>query len=423
MPFAQRLEEVRHGFERSFWVANVSEIFERLAYYGSFASLSTYLSESLNFPTVQTTSLTGLFGFVWLLAVFGGAVADRLGFRRALSLAYFLLSAAYFLLGSISAPWLAPARHLVPDFYFVAFIVLLPALGIALVKPCVVGTTASGSKENVRALGYSIYYTMVNIGGLLGPWTGSWAKHHLGAGKIFLIASVAVGVMFLFVLLFFREPKRIDSSPAPSLSQTARNFLTVASNPKFMAFLLIFTGYWIVFWQQWIVMPVFLHQYVNKDIDVEKILMTDSIIVITCTILLNFLTKRIAAFTAIILGTLITGLSWIILAIHPTMLGAIAAIAVLAIGEIIHQPRYYEYVSRLAPEGQQGTYMGFAFLPLGIGSLIGGWFGGKVLHYFGEVQGQPQLTWYVITGVGVLTALLLLVYDRIVKPSQAQTAS
>src|SRR5215475_4024736 len=419
MPFAQRLEEVRHGFERSFWVANVSEIFERLAYYGSFASLANYLHETLNFPTEQTGTLTGIFGgMVWFLAIFGGAVADRLGFRRALSLAYLILAGSYFLLGSVSAPWLASARNLVPLGVFVGFILILPALGVSLVKPSVVGTTASASRENVRSLGYSIYYTMVNIGGLLGPYTGSWAKHHLGAGKIFLIASAAVARMFFFVLLLFREPKRLDAAPPPSLAQTARNFSTVLGNPKFMLFLLIFTGYWIVFWQQWIVMPVFLHQYVNKDIDVERILMTDSIIVITCTILLNYLTKRINAFSAIIVGTLITGLSWIILALHPSFWGAVAAIAVLAIGEIIHQPRYYEYVSRLAPEGQQGTYMGFAFLPLGIGSLIGGWFGGKLLHYFGEVQGKPALTWYVITGVGVLTALLLLIYDRIAKPGR-----
>jgi len=418
MAFVQRLGEVRHGFERSFWVANISEIFERLAYYGSFASLANYLHETLNFPTEQTGTLTGIFGgMVWFLAIFGGAVADRLGFRRALSLAYLILAGSYFLLGSIGAPWLAPVRNLFPLSVFVGFILILPALGVSLVKPSVVGTTASASRENVRSLGYSIYYTMVNIGGLLGPYTGSWAKHHLGAGKIFLIASVAVAAMFFFVLLLFREPKRVEPKPAVSFSQTARNFLTVASNPKFMLFLLIFTGYWIVFWQQWIVMPVFLHQYVNKDIDVERILMTDSIIVITCTILLNFLTKKMAAFTAIIVGTLITGLSWLILALHPTMWGAVAAIAVLAIGEIIHQPRYYEYVSRLAPEGQQGTYLGFAFLPLGIGSLIGGWFGGKTLHYFGEVAGKPQDAWYVITGVGLLTTILLLIYDRIVKPS------
>ena len=110
---------------------------------------------------------------------------------------------------------------------------ILPALGISLVKPCVVGTTARASKENVRSLGYSIYYTMVNIGGLLGPFTGSWARRHLGAGKIFLIAAVAVGFMFLFVLLFFREPKRTSTVAAPSIAETIRNFLVVLGNPKF----------------------------------------------------------------------------------------------------------------------------------------------------------------------------------------------
>jgi dipeptide/tripeptide permease len=418
MSFSQRLEEVRTGFERPFWVANISEIFERLAYYGAFASLANYLRETLSFPTEQTGTLTGIFGgMVWFLAIFGGAVADKLGFRRALALAYAILAGAYFLLGSIAAPWLAPIRSAVPLSLFVGFILVLPALGISLVKPSVVGTTARASRENVRSLGYSIYYTMVNIGGLLGPFAGSLARRYLGAGKIFLIAAAAVFAMFFFVVAFFREPKREDDVPVPSIEETLRNFATVLGNPKFMLFLLIFTGYWIVFWQQWIVMPVFLHEYVGKDIDVERILMTDSIIVITCTILVNYLTKKIPAFSAIIAGTFITGISWLILAFYPSLWGAVAAIAVLAIGEIVHQPRYYEYVSRLAPAGQQGTYMGFAFMPLGIGSLVGGWFGGKVLHHFGEVMHRPQWTWFVIAGVGVATTLLLLLYDRVVKPS------
>jgi len=422
MSFQQRLQDVRTGFERPFWVANISEIFERLAYYGAFASLANYLRETLSFPTEQTGTLTGIFGgMVWFLAIFGGAVADKLGFRRALSLAYAILAGAYFLLGSIGAPWLAPVRSAVPLSFFVGVILILPALGISLVKPCVVGTTARASRENVRSLGYSIYYTMVNIGGLLGPFAGSLARRYLGAGKIFLIAAAAVFAMFFFVLAFFREPKRVDEKPTPTIAETLRNFATVLGNPKFMLFLLIFTGYWIVFWQQWIVMPVYLHEYVNKDIDVERILMTDSIIVITCTILVNYLTKKIPAFSAIIVGTFITGISWLILAFYPSMWGAIATIVVLAIGEIVHQPRYYEYVSRLAPPGQQGTYMGFAFVPLGIGSLVGGWFGGKVLHHFGEVLNKPQWTWFVITGVGVVTTVLLLVYDRMVRPKSAES--
>ncbi len=417
MSLARRIAEVREGFERSFWVANVSEIFERLAYYGSFASLANYLRETLNFPTQQTGTLTGIFGgMVWFLAIFGGAVADKLGFRRALSLAYLLLTVAYFLLGSIGAPWLAPVRNTVPLELFVGCILILPALGISLVKPSVVGTTARASKENVRTLGYSIYYTMVNIGGAAGPLAASLARRHLGAGKIFYIAAAVVFVMFFLVVTLFREPKRSDDVPKPSVGETLRNFLTVMRNPKFMIFLLIFTGYWIVFWQQWIVMPVYLHEYVNKDIDVELVLVTDSILVISCTIVVNYLLRKVAAFSAIVLGTLVSSLCWLVLVWRPSMWGAVGAIAVLAIGEMIQQPRYYEYISRLAPPGQQGTYMGFAFLPLGIGSLIGGWFGGKMLHYFGEEIGKPEYAWYTIVIVGLVTTMLLWIYDRIVRP-------
>src|SRR5215470_19150415 len=135
MSFEQRWEEIRSGFERSFWVANISEIFERLAYYGSFASLANYLRETLSFPTEQTGTLTGIFGgMVWFLAIFGGAVADRLGFRRALSLAYLILAGAYFLLGSIGAPWLGPVRNAMPLSLFVGCILVLPALGVSLVR-------------------------------------------------------------------------------------------------------------------------------------------------------------------------------------------------------------------------------------------------------------------------------------------------
>ena len=70
MSFGQRLQEIRDGFEPAFWVANISEIFERLSYYGAFSSLANYLHESLNIPTEQTGALTGLFGgMVWFLAI------------------------------------------------------------------------------------------------------------------------------------------------------------------------------------------------------------------------------------------------------------------------------------------------------------------------------------------------------------------
>jgi MFS family permease len=117
---------------------------------------------------------------------------------------------------------------------------------------------------------------------------------------------------------------------------------------------------------------------------------------------------------------LVTAVAWLIIAARPSVLTAVLALAGVALGEIILSPRYYEYISRLAPPEQQGTYLGFAFLPIGIGSLIGGWFAGLLLHHFGEVQHQPQRIWWVVTAVGVATALLLWIYDRLVEPAKSE---
>jgi len=417
LTFSERLREIRTGFERPFWVANISELFERLSYYAAFASLARYLHETLNFRVDQASSLTGLFGgLVWFLAVFGGTVADRLGFRRSLSLAYLILSCSYFLLGSLGAPWMAPVRNAVPLVVLVTFVLMLPALGVALVKPCVVGTTARASKENVRSIGYSIYYTLVNIGGAAGPYVASWVHQHMRVENVFRVAALSVFAMFFAVLLLFKEPRRSGDVATVSLSQSAKNFWTVLSNPRFMVFLLIFSGYWVVYWQEFIILPLYIHDYIDPRANTELLLVAGPLTVIALQLLVSFLTQRIPAFRAITLGTLISGLASLILIAHPTVPMAVLTLITISLGEIVLSPRYYEYISRLAPPGQQGTYMGFAFLPIGIGSIIGGWFGGKLIHHFGEVTHQPGRIWWAVVAVGVATAGLLWIYDKTLKP-------
>lgn len=458
--FSERFEEIRTGFERSFWIANLSEIFERLSYYAAFASLALYLQNQLKFSTEQTGTLTGIFGgILWFLAIFGGAVADRLGFRRALSIAYLILASAYFLLGSIGASWLAPLRNAMPLELFVGGILILPALGAALVKPCVAGTTACASSKSSRALGYSIYYAMVNIGAAAGPYLASWTHHHLGVANVYRVAALSVFAMFFVVLFFFQNPHKSGDAPLPSVAAVARNFCMVLGNyrlvlpvclaalalriaswvfpsfsiswwiwlallalvlaglSRFMWFLVIFSGYYVIYWQMYISLPGYIHGYINANADVEMILGTDGLTVICLILATSYLLRKVAALQAVVLGTAISSISWLILAFRPTVWGAVLTLFVLALGEMIQQPRYYEYIAQLAPPGQQGTYMGFAFLPIGLGSLIGGWFGGTLVHHFGEVTHQPARIWWSVTAVGLVTAALLWIYDKTARPA------
>ena len=449
MSSGERWHEIRSGFHPSFWIANGTELFERLAYYGTTAVLAIYLSEQLHFSQETTGWFLGIFGFVvWFLPVLGGTLADRFGFRRALMFAYLVMTVGYFLLGSLSAPWMQSIRQAMGDKWLVLAILLIPALGPSVVKPCVAGTTARASAENVRSLGFSIYYTIVNIGGTLGPIVAYMVRKQLGWGleSVFRVSALSVFLMFWATFFFFREPARPGDHKTASVGEALKNMLVVLGNFRFMLFLLIFSGYWIVYWQVFIGMPLFIRSYVSPQGNVDLWIAADAATVIFFQILVSFLTRKISAVPAITLGIVITSLSWIVLAVHPTSPGAAAAVAsvfqlfgkavvidpaapmvvlalvVVALGEMTQSPRYYEYVSRLAPPGQEGMFMGYAFLPIAIGYFVSGVLAGHLLHHFGEVVHKPGQMWWVISGIGFATALLMWIYNALVSPQQAKSS-
>jgi len=332
------------------------------------------------------------------------------------------------------------------------------------VKPVVAGTTARASNESVRSIGYSIYYTLVNIGGMLGPGVAFLVRRSLGIENVFRVSALFVFLMFFATLAFYKEPSRSGEQAVPSVVAAIRNMLVVlgkyklfltisgvailakvlsllmhfslplwfwlitlvlalATLSRFMWFLVIFSGFWIVFWQEFISLPLFLRGYVNPNAKTDLLLMLEPATVILFQIVVSYLTRRIPTFTAMTVGILISSFSWLILLLHASTAFVIAALFVLALGEIVQSPRYYEYISRLAPPGQQGTYMGYAFLPIAIGYLIGGRLGGYLVHYFGDVLHRPEQMWWVVSAIGFATTLLMWIYNIVFKPIAAADSS
>jgi len=422
--FRQRWQEIREGFERAFWVANITEVFERIGYYGVNAVLAIYLHENLKFSETEAGDIIGYFGgVVWFLPIVGGTLADRYGFRRSLAAAYLILAAGYFLLGSLGAEWMAPLREALPLSTLVLILLTIPALGPAIVKPCVVGTTARASSETVRSVGYSIYYTLVNVGGMLGPLMAFFVRESIGVENVFRVCALSVLLMFFGVVLFYQEPKRSGEQPVASLGTAFRNMALVLTNGKFMTFLLIFSGFYVVFWQEFIALPLYVSGYVDANAKIELLLTIDPLCIILFQIAVSYVTRKIAPFSAMTLGLLVASCSWLLLTVgDPTWsvkgipVWPAIALVVLSLGEMILSPRLYEYVSRLAPAGQQGVFMGYAFLPVAIGFVIAGAMGGRLVEYFGKELGQPQQLWWVVSGWGLASTALMWVYDRVNRP-------
>ncbi len=419
MSVSDRWKEIRTGFATPFWVANGTELFERLAYYGLSAVLAIYLHERLRFTEEQTGSLQGIFGFVvWFLPIFGGALADRLGYRRILSLAYLVLSIGYFMIGSITADWLAPVRAAIPLYWVVLVILMIPALGPGLVKPVVAGTTARASTEAMRSFGFSIYYTLVNIGGALGPLVGSAVRRSVGVQNVSYVSALFAFAMFVVTILFFRELPVPAEHQVQTVGAAARNLLRVVSTPRVMVFLLIFSGFYVVFWQVYVGLPLYVREHVNAQSPIDALISIEGFSVIALTVVVAWLTRRLRPITTMASGVLITGLSWLLLTVSGSTPFIAATLVGVAIGELTQAPRYYEYISKLAPKGQEATFIGFAFLPIAIGYLVGGPLGGWLVRYYGTAGRTPSSMWFVVTGIGIATAASLWIYDRVVRPPE-----
>ena len=68
-------------------------------------------------------------------------------------------------------------------------------------------------------------------------------------------------------------------------------------------------------------------------------------------------------------------------------------------------------------------FFALLFLPIAIGYFIAGPLGGYLLREFGEVLREPQQMWWVVVAIGVVTAALMGLYDKIVSPRASSATS
>jgi POT family proton-dependent oligopeptide transporter len=413
---------LRSGFSRTFWVANVLELFERFAYYGSKAVLVVFIAEQVGLGATTAGFLAGsVFNtLLYFLPVLAGTIVDRFGFKRSLLACFAIFSVGYFLIGLGGLPMGQPFVQAVGPKAWMLMALVVTAIGGSLIKPSIVGTVARTTTDETKALGYSIYYTLVNIGGAVGPFIALAVRENVGISYVLVVSSLTSLALFAATAIFYKEPRRAaDAPPARSMARVLADMGLVFGNFRFMLFLVIFSGFWAMFWHVFYALPFYVKDFLKYP-RFEVIETVDAMTIIVVTIPATALARRLRPLAAMVLGFVLATACWFIMGSVPTIAGAVVGMMVFALGEAIQSPRFYEYVANLAPPDQVGTYMGFAFLPIAIGTFIAGWSSGYLVKHYveGGNAAAPQM-WYVVGSYGVVSTILMIVYDRFVAPKRA----
>src|SRR5215468_5667834 len=184
------------GHPRGLSTLFFTEMWERFSYYGMRALLILFLVASVKTGGFGLTDQTaaaiyGLYtGFVYLMALPGGWVADRiLGQRQTVFVGGCIIAAGHF---SMALPT-------VPSFYLGLVLIVI---GTGLLKPNVSAMVADLYPEggSRRDAGFSVFYSGINVGALAGPlvcgFLGEKINWHLGFG--------AAGIGMILGLIQYR---------------------------------------------------------------------------------------------------------------------------------------------------------------------------------------------------------------------------
>ena len=393
-------------YHASFWTANLSELFERVAFYGMTTILVLFLTKSRGFPNSTAIVVGGYFGlFTYGLAAFSGFLADALGYRRAMLSAYALLAVGYFLTVTVQGT--------VP----ILGALLLVAFGASLIKPSITGTVQKVCTEPQRALGFSIYYTLVNIGGFIGPNLGGQIRDRMGVEPVFYASAAAAAVAFLLVLLTFREPAAAAATAERKrFGAFLADFGRVLVNWRLMTLILLVAGFWSMFFQFYGPLPL----YLTDDLKVSSgalgfVISLDALAIVGLQVVVGYLVRNLVPGRAIFVAALVAAAGIAVIGLVPSIWIVGLGILIFSIGEMIYSAHFYRYLGSIAPPDQVGMYMGFAFLPIALGYFLAGLIGGPAYEYFRNTLHQPQLMWFAFAAVGVVAAFGLLLLTPLLR--------
>lgn len=453
-------------FPPVYWLVILFEFFERGAYYGMMSILAVYLTDKLNFAVTEAGSVLGIIQpIVYFLPILSGAIADKVGYRRTLTIAFSLLGIGYFLVSQSTE-------------YTTVFISLsVMAIGAGTFKPIISGTIARVTNEHNSALGFGIFYWAINLGAFLFPLFIVPYLKSMSWNYVFIASSICTGLMIIPTVLFYVEPEQEKSinktkeKLSTIIFDVIKKIATVCVDWKFILFILIYSLFWVLYFQMYGTVLWYVQMFVdaaplnkfisgifgiNWSFDVEHVTVINAFTIILLQLIISKIVQNTKPIPTIIVGFSLATIGMAMLALSSNIWFFVAGLFTFSVGEMTAHPKYISYLGLIAPPDKKATYLGFGFLYGVFGSAIGSFLGANLYNklvnvpmllelrlrlskigvalsenaslaealkmaeefdisrYDIMIYGNPTKLWFIFCLIGVTAVLFLLLYIKFI---------
>jgi dipeptide/tripeptide permease len=304
------------------------------------------------------------------------------------------------------------------------------AVGAGLFKPIISGTLARTTNAGNSSFGFGVYYWMINVGAFLAPLVVSYLKG-FSWNYVFIASSLYCALMLLPTIFIFRDP------PKPENTKTLKDVLgsaaMVLGDARFMLMIFVYSGFWILYFQNFGSVLWFLRDFVNTvpidnffasigiplKFDAEHVTVVNAGTIILLQVVVSRIVKNTNPLLTMVAGIALGVVGFICLAFATNVWIFVLGIAVFSIGEMTAHPKYYSYIGLVAPADKKAVYMGYAFLYGVIGSLVGSNLGGAMYEAIlkplvGQTDIETELRnfWMIFALLGFIAMAGLFLYNK-----------
>jgi MFS family permease len=417
--------------DRAVQVLVVNQLAINIGFFMLMPFLPGYLTGDLGFAAwmvglvvgVRNLSQQGLF-------LLGGTLSDRIGYRPVIIAGCAVRTLGFALMGIFT------------DLVGVLVAAFLTGLAGSLFAPAIRAYIAVAAGEK-RVQAFALYNVFGQTGLLAGPLIGV-ALLGVDFRVVCFLAALIFAALSVQQLRYL--PPRMGSE-AHSTTSVLGSYKEALSNRAFVLFALAMLGYFTLFNQVYVALPIAVRQATHDDGGVAVVFTISGLLTILGqSVTTEYCKRRWRSETSVVIGMALMGLAFAPLflaapflplpALHlpsgwlgpagetaSSLLSAALAwslnltpvalsSALLTLGIMVCLPFFMDMIPKLSGDRMVGTYFGLFYLATGVGAAVGNLAVG-VAFDAGPGLGLIGLPWLVLIIIGLASAAAVALFDRL----------